>query len=219
MIDATSEGQTAIPPAVVAHGIIARREEPLSDEIADGVGGAPVSVCFSRENVEQAATKHIVYACNLPGKGAPAGTSGIFPNTIEPGLEFEFLAGSLPGGQVAIFAQSGKRGLLRLRWLCLTEHSSIGSVWRCFLQTCRGSKPRQWIALEHDYLFDADGYALNLPNHLEAGVEDDGFNDLMLHHPEGSVTCFPCRSGLVKVTCISADGCPSGHLPNPLSFA
>src|SRR5579864_8546153 len=156
-----TQAEVPLPPPSAPNGMFVRGEAPAPVGIPGGRNALSPPVPFPPESLDRFETAHIVYACNLPGKGAPAAGSDIFANRIEPGLEFEFLANTLPGGQVAIFPHSQKSGLLRIRWLCLTENSSIGSVWRCFLQARLGSKPKHWIALDHDYLFDAEGYALN----------------------------------------------------------
>ena len=167
---------------------------------------------------EPSPTGSIVYACNLPaalvdGTLGVLDVSGRLPSKIGRDLEDDFVAVSFPGGQAAIITAGGELAVIRFRWVCLTAHVSIGAVWRCF--ACVGSRGDGacWRAIEHDYIFDAGGgIALNPPGAVIIPSEAESASAIMLLHPDGMLTSFPCNSGRVKVTRLSPDGWARRHI-------
>jgi hypothetical protein len=114
---------------------------------------------------------------------------------------------SMTGGQTAVVTPQGERRNLRFRWMCLSACASIGSVWRCFIQTAGQRALTPWRAVNLDYILEADGRSLlkAKPGGLEITLgETEG--GATLHHPEGTITGFCCRSGRVKITKLSSDG-------------
>ncbi len=161
-------------------------------------------------------TGSIVYACNLPaalGNGplAVLDVSGRLPSKIGRDFEDDLLAGSFPGGQVAIITAGGERAAIYFRWVCLTAHASIGAVWRCFARV--GSNGACWRAIEHDYIFEAGGgIVLNPPGAVMIPSADELAPSVTLLHPDRMLTSFPCNSGRVKVTRLSPDGWARRHV-------
>ncbi len=158
---------------------------------------------------EPCPTTSIAYACNLPaawpGQKEPCGSArpgGQPPaGTVEPEAEAAFLASSLPGGQVSIVSDGGIRNTISFRWVCLTAHTSIGAVWRLFLNLRPSGV---WTAAGHDYVFEAGGGALlNGLGNLTIVLGGRAFT---LTHPEGKLTCLPSKLGRVKITQLTADG-------------
>jgi hypothetical protein len=158
------------------------------------------------------ATRAVLYACNLPAPrsdgeaGAQFATdpSGAPLKTIAQGTEAEFTLASLPGGQVEMVCGEGELATIRFRWLCLSAHASIGAVWRCFAQKPGRSTTAPWMAIDADYMFEACGSLLNA---VEMGkLVLPGCDGIALVHPAGALTSFPCPSGRIKITRLSADG-------------
>ncbi len=165
------------------------------------------------ELLEPCPTANINYACNLPAPRSADDGGGMPPEpgfaltsagAIDSGAEAPFLAASLAGGQVSIVSAGAGLDIIGLRWACITAHASIGAVWRCFLKLRTTAGGCLWTPVAHDYVFEAArGSLLNPPGSLKAALGDRTFT---LTYPEGGLTCFPSRSGLVKVTRLCADG-------------
>jgi hypothetical protein len=195
------------------HRIVTSQFETVLGWAGSDSEGAPLPLSLPESLLAACPTSSIVYGCNLPAapwdsRTALFDVSGQLPGKIGRDLEGDFLAASYPGGQAAIIYGDGRRIMLRLRWVCLTAHFSIGAVWRCFARAGGGL----WRAVGHDYIFEAGGGAvLNSPGEIKIPLGAD-FQDVKLRHPEGMLTCFPCLSGRVKVTRLSADGWAKRHL-------
>jgi hypothetical protein len=189
-----------------AGGRIVLGAEPLFGW-SDAGQGAPHPLTFPPRLLEATPTSTIVYCCNLPGQATPAPLDfcGPLPAPISRDLESEFIAASFPGGQTVVHTADGERLSVQFRWICLTAHVSIGAVWRCFARL-RSQRPGGfWGAVEHDYLFEAGGWAaVKTPG--AARVSLGPALDIDLYHPEGGLTCFPCQSGRVKVSRLESDG-------------
>jgi hypothetical protein len=193
-------------------GRITLRLEPLLGWAAEHGRGAPHPLLFPANLLEASPTASLVYACNLPAyrrgdSPAPLDVAGQLQNTVGADGERDFLAASLPGGQTAITGPDGERLAVQIRWLCVSEHTTIGAVWRCFLRMGARASGALWRAVEHDYVFEAGGgTVLNPPRDARAPLGPSAALDVKLMHPDGLPTCFPCRSGRVKVTRLQADG-------------
>jgi hypothetical protein len=193
-------------------GRITLRLEPLLGWSEERCHGAPLPLLFSSDLIDASPTTTLVYACNLPvlrpgSLSAPLDFVGQLPNIIRPEAEGDFLASSFPGGQAAIIGVDGERISVQFRWLCVSAHASIGAVWRCFMRVGARASGSSWRALEHDYLFEAGGgVVLNPPQAVRVQLGLGTALSIKLVHPEGLLTCFPCRSARVKVTRLEADG-------------
>jgi|GEM_PF-2915543 len=196
--------------------ILAPQGEAILGWLGGGSAGAAQPLTVPVDLLAPRPTSSIVYACNLPAEGddpaAVLDVSGQLPSEIGRDLEDGFLAASLPGGQTAIITPDGERVTIRFRWFCLTAHVSIGAVWRCFVSMGR-SGAGTWRAIEHDYIFDAGGgFVLNPPGAVAIPCADTFTTNVMLSHPDGMLTSFPCNLGRVKITRLATDGWPRRHV-------
>ena len=195
--------------------ILAQQGEPILGWLGDASAGVAQPLTVPAKLLAPKPTSSIVYACNLPaGEPGPAAfvaVCGELPSEIGHDLEDGFLAASLPGGQTAIITPDEQEAALQFRWICLTSHSTIGAVWRCFVRVSGNRAP--WRAIEHDYIFDAGGGGiLNPPGPLAIPCSGEFAAPLTLEHPEGLLTSFPCSLGRVKVTRLIPDGWPRRHV-------
>ncbi len=172
--------------------------------------------------LEPQATSNIVYTCNLPahygrsaGNLAPAENLAGIEKAVERGIEAEFLAASLPGGQVAMVSPEGVGMTVRFRWVCLTADASLGAVWRLF---ARMPSDGLWRTIAHDYVLEAgSGVLLNPPGNLE--IPAAAGQEVTLTHPASMLTCLPCHSGRVKVTLLLANGWMKRNLTGLFLYA
>jgi hypothetical protein len=183
---------------------------PLSEPVLGWLGGPGTDVAqalsLPAELLDPRTTENIFYSCNLPApvatpaKAATALTKAISGSEgkVLPRAVAAFMGASLPGGQVPAVMSDGRAGIVRFRWLCLPSQPNRTS-WRCFAQLREGN----WTAAAHDYVFDAGGFLVTSPGKLTIAL---GGHRLTLQHPEGMLTCFPCKSGRVKITRLRADG-------------
>jgi hypothetical protein len=180
---------------------------PLSEPVLGWLGGPGADVAealvLPAQLLDPRATENIFYSCNLPAPPAKAATplakaiSGP-EGKVLPKAGAAFMEASLPGGHVLAVMPGGRAAIIRFRWLCIPSQSK-GTSWRCFVQ----SRDDSWTAAGHDYLFDAGGFLVTSPGKLTLAL---GNHRLILQHPEGMLTCFPCKSGRVKITRLRADG-------------
>ncbi|MBI4724557.1 MAG: hypothetical protein HY765_06130 [Rhodomicrobium sp.] len=231
MIERNLTAQTGSPvPLSLAAGqrIVTQGLDPVLGW-SGGESARPAQpLIFPPDLLEASPTAMVAYACNLPAPGAESGYRSAseiadeLPGTpgskVGRDMEPAFLAASLPGGKAAVVTRQGARSIIRFRWACLTSHASIGAVWRCFVQVPASGEPGQWTATGHDYVFEAGGGALlNAPGDMKIPAADPG-HAIALIHPEEMLTCFPCRSGRVKVTRLQADGWMKRSLAGLLLF-
>jgi hypothetical protein len=196
--------------------ILAPRGEAILGWLGGGSAGAAQPLTVPGKLLAPCPTSGIVYACNLPAGGigpdAVPDVSCQLPDEIGRDLEDSFLAASLPGGQTAAVTLEGDEVAMQFRWICLTSHVSIGAVWRCFVRMGRRGAGA-WRAIEHDYIFDAGGgVLLNPPGSVAIPGAGEFVAHVMLEHPEGMMTSFPCSLGRVKVTRLARDGWPRRHV-------
>ena len=196
--------------------ILAPQGEAILGWLGGGSAGAAQTLTVPGNLLAPSPTSNVVYSCNLPADGdGPAAILDIacqLPSEIDRDLEDGFLAASLPGGQTAIITADGERATIRFRWICLSAHTSIGAVWRCFVfMGCGGVGA--WRAIDHDYIFEAGGgIVLNPPDAVAIPTGGDFTTFVTLSHPEGMLTSFPCALGRVKVTRLAPDGWPRRHV-------
>ena len=192
--------------------ILAPQGEAILGWLGGGSAGAAQTLTVPGNLLAPNPTSSVVYACNLPadGRGSAAilDIAGQLPREIDRDLEDGFHAASLPGGQTAIITPDGELATIRLRWICLSAHASIGAVWRCFV-FMGGQGVGAWRAIEHDYIFEAGGgVVLNPPDSVAIPCGGEFIINVTLSHPEGMLTSFPCALGRVKVTRLAPNGWP-----------
>ncbi len=192
--------------------IVSASNEPLYGWVSGkGQKGDPKPLILPSGLLGPTATTVVDYACNLPlpslqGSSVPLGASGMLDDTIPADLEAEFLALSLPGGQTAIFDGAGKRRLLKFRWVCVTSESTIGAVWRCYVQHGQHYKVGQWRAMEQLYFFDAQLDAFEILGAQEAVIEIEAGWTIRFVNEAPRLTQTRCASNRVKVMRLSANG-------------
>ncbi len=219
MVERTASSK-AFPVQLVldsAQRIVTTRSETVLGWTGRKSEGAPHPLTLADSLLAPCPTSCIFYACNLPtarvdSRTAPLDVSGQLPSKIGRSSEGDFLAASLPGGQAAIIASDGVPVSVQFRWVCITAHFSIGAVWRCFARVGARWGAGSWLAIEHDYIFEAGGgEVLNPPGEVKVPCADKVDLDVRLSHPDGMLTCFPCKSGRVKITRLSANGWARRH--------
>lgn len=199
-------------------GRISLRGDVLLGWEAEKRETAPYALTTPASLFAASPTTAVVYACNLPaplihGRTPPLDLSGQLPSNIGREFESDFVSSSYPGGQVAIVKTGGEKLTMQFRWICVTAHASIGSVWRFFVRIRSRNLWYEWRAIPHDYLFGSGGSAvLNPPGNLFLPLASDAGLTVRLAHPDGMLTCFPCTLGRVKVTRLDADGWPERQL-------
>jgi hypothetical protein len=201
---APPQGKHQIPLSLAAgQRFVTPHSEPVLGWLGRAGTGVAQALSLPAGLLDPRAAENICYSCNLPAPTAktampPSGTITAVDGKISRSAWAAFLEASLPGGQVLAIMPDGGAGVIRFRWMCLSRQSRETS-WRCFVQL----RDSAWTTAGHDYAFDAGGFLVTSPGKLTITL---GSHRLTLQHPEGMLTCFPCKSGRVKITQLRADG-------------
>jgi len=128
----------------------------------------------------------------------------------------KFLARSIAGGSVSVFAKEGAKVAFVLRWAKLGSLRTAGrDWWNLFYRVRRDPRGGEvaWKNCSHAFLFEADG-RLEMTAHSIPifDVVVDGFRlgNLSFTFGSGGITQFADRTGLVKVLETSANGSAGG---------
>lgn len=129
----------------------------------------------------------------------------------------DFLADSIAGGAVTVYASNGSPVDVQMRWAKVNSAEAGGQdTWNLFYladSNATGSQP-MWQNAGQDYTFDASG-SLS-PNISELNLTDltvNGSNvgDVTLRHNTGGVTQFADPNGTSQVTTLTQNGYPAGE--------
>ncbi len=145
----------------------------------------------------------IQYGCILPLPRGPRGVDlGVacdaveYQAHVEDGRTKAFTASSYPGGQVRVATEGAAR--VAFRWLCVSSDGGIGTAWTCYSQFRKSDVSSAWIALDHPYLFAAQGSLLNPPETALA-LNHEGCRHIRVVHPAGTMLCLPVSLDRVKI--------------------
>ncbi|MEQ1771436.1 MAG: flagellar hook-basal body complex protein [Devosia sp.] len=128
-----------------------------------------------------------------------------------------FIAESVAGGAITVYAQNGAPANVQLRWgkIASTETGGV-ERWNLFYQSngsATGGNP-MWTNVGIDYEFGANG-GLNPPINQTTltGLTVNGVTvgDVNLVHGTGGITQFNDPNGTAEVTALSQNGYPAGE--------
>jgi flagellar hook protein FlgE len=200
-----------------------------ADLITAGATGASVAI-NADGNIQVTAgniTDSITVADGTTGFGIPSGTTD--PSvaeatelaarvaTVTADDSDDFIAQSVSGGAITVYAANGAPANVQLRWAKIAS-TEVGGVdrWNLFYMSdgsATGTEP-MWTNVGIDYTFGADG-ALNPPITETAltGLTVNGvaIGDVTLSHGSGGITQFNDPNGTAEVTALSQNGYPAGE--------
>jgi flagellar hook protein FlgE len=204
---------------------------------ADGrrLGSKPEILRISAEPVPPSATDWVIYRANLPS--FPLTANAEFdvadselldktPYARDPSAQgsgivlgddrVKFLARSLSGGSVMVFAREGIQMSLVLRWAKIGSLRSSGcESWNLFYRVRRDPRGGEvaWKNSGHTLAFEADGRLTTTANSIpvfDVAVDGVRLGNISLIFGAGGITQFADRTGLVKVLEASANGSAGG---------
>lgn len=205
------------------------------DPSGERVTSQPQVLRLDADSMAAAGTDCIVYRANLPSfpltanADFEASESELLDKTQfarDPSAQgsgivlgddrIKFLARSLAGGSIPVFARDGVRTHLVLRWAKLGSLRSAGQEWWNLFYRVR-SDPRggevAWKNCGHAFFFEADG-RLNMTAQaipiFDVMVEGLRLGNLSFAFGAGGLTQYADRAGLVKVLESRANGCAGG---------
>jgi flagellar hook protein FlgE len=128
-----------------------------------------------------------------------------------------FIAQSLSGGAITVYAQNGAPANVQLRWAKIASTETGGvERWNLFYQSnsgATGANP-MWTNVNVDYEFGADGGlspAINQTNLNGLTVNGVTVGNVALVHGTGGITQFADPNGTAEVTALSQNGYPAGE--------
>lgn len=128
-----------------------------------------------------------------------------------------FLANSVAGGALTVYASNGAPANVQLRWAKIDQPALGGpDRWNLFYLTdgnATGSDP-MWANTGQDYDFSASGsMSPNIVSTTLSGLTVNGIaiGDVTLQHGVGGVTQFADANGLAQVTALNQNGYAAGE--------
>ncbi len=137
--------------------------------------------------------------------------------TISAAQNSSFLANSIAGGAITVYASNGSPANVQIRWAKIDQPELGGpDRWNMFYMTNSEATGGQtmWINAGQDYDFNSSGSmsptitSTTLNNLSVNGVE---IGNLVLQHNASGVTQFADQSGTAQVTAMAQNGYPAGE--------
>jgi len=129
----------------------------------------------------------------------------------------DFLANSIAGGAVTVYASNGSPVNVQLRWAKVNSPALGGpDRWNLFYLTdanATGAQP-MWQNAGVNYDFDPAGsMSPSVPSTPLTGVTINGINigNINLQHNTGGITQFADANGTAQVTALAQNGYPAGE--------
>lgn len=131
----------------------------------------------------------------------------------------KFLADSIAGGAITVYAENGAPANVQLRWAKTASYAQGGGAqdtWSLFYQfdaDASGANP-QWKRVNQNYVFGTNGSLSPVVTSVNlTGLEIDGITigDVTLLHGSNGVTQFADANGTAEVTKLSQNGYPAGE--------
>jgi flagellar hook protein FlgE len=199
------------------------------------LGALPEILRISAEPVLPSVTDWVVYRANLPSFPLTANAEfdasdsellGQTPYARDPCAQgsgivlgddrVKFLAHSLSGGSVTVFAREGLKVSLVLRWAKVGSLRSAGcDSWNLFYRVRRDPRGGEvaWKNCGHTFSFEADGRLTTTAHSVpvfDVTVDGVRLGNLSLIFGAGGITQFADRTGLVKILELTANGSAGG---------
>lgn len=198
-----------------------------ADMVAQGAVGADVSIVGGNISVTAGnVTDSITIADNTTGStttgfGLADGTYSTLLSTRVPTVAAqdsdEFIAQSISGGAITVYAANGAPANVQMRWAKVNSAVNGGAErWNLFVATnadATGAQP-MWSRVGGDYTFGADGSPnpavdkTDLPALTVNGVL---IGDVTLQHGANGLTQFADPNGTAEVTTLNQNGYAAGE--------
>jgi flagellar hook protein FlgE len=199
------------------------------------VGEQPEILRINADSVAPSPSDCVVYRANLPSFPLTANAEFDVPDSeLLDKTQFardlsaqgsgivlgedrvKFLARSLAGGSVTVFAREGVKVQLALRWAKIGSLRTAGcDWWNLFYRVRRDPRAGEvaWKNSGHGFIFEADGRLSTTAHSMPVfDVSVDGYRlgNLSLILGPAGITQYADRSGLVKVLEMNANGSAGG---------
>ncbi len=199
------------------------------------IGAQPEILRISAEPVPPSITDWIVYRANLPSFPLTANAEFDIaeselldktPYSRDPSAQgsgivlgddrVKFLARSLAGGSVMVFAREGVKMSLVLRWAKVGSLRSCGcETWNLFYRVRRDPRGGEvvWKNSGHTLAFEADGRLTTTAQSIpifDVTIDGVRLGNLSLIFGPGGITQYADRTGLVKILEATANGSAGG---------
>ncbi len=217
--------QTATP--VDINSALANMQTALNASGVSGTGDATIGINGSG-NIEITLGTDTVTSFSVAdgttGLGLPSGVNNPVDSslayrvpTIEAQQNSNFLADSIAGGAITVYAPNGSPVNVQIRWAKI-DKTTMGGVdrWNMFYMANSEATGSQtmWINAGQDYDFNSSGSmspaiaSITLNNLTVNGVN---VGDLVIQHNAAGVTQFADQGGTAQVTAMAQNGYPAGE--------
>ncbi|MDP1730618.1 MAG: flagellar hook-basal body complex protein [Devosia sp.] len=227
-----SGGSTVLPNIDIGDAATDTISEVLAviqaDLIASGAAGATVSLVDGNIQITAGnAADSIAITDNTTGFGFTSGTYGPTISqtallnarvpTISAQNSDEFIAQSISGGAITVYAENGAPANVQMRWAKVNSTVNGGTdTWNLFVLTngqATGSQT-MWERVGNDYTFGANGSPTTSTNYTPlAGLTVNGvlIGDVRLQHGDNGLTQFADPNGTAGVTALNQNGYAAGE--------
>lgn len=190
-----------------------------------GPGAADAHVSYSGGQVVVSMDGNYLYNTEITGTAAPKlGIGGNFQAvtgtvaTITADDSAQFIAESISGGAITVYASNGAPANVQLRWAKVDSAATGGQdTWQLFyLSDSKATGgATAWTNVGQDYVFNANG-SLVAPGVTEATISNLTVNgvaigDVKLRHQENGVSQFADVNGSVSVSTLNQNGYGAGE--------
>lgn len=206
---------------------------PIDSKTGNVAGSVPEVIKLDNSFLPSQRTAVFNYQLNLPQLPKNAGYDPVNANSelidataynggsIDPNIVADdnalFLADSIAGGAITVYAENGAPANVQLRWGKTDSYANGGSdTWNLFYQfdaDATGTNP-QWKNVGTDYVFGTNGSLSPTISSVNlTGLVIDGITigDVSLLHGSNGVTQFSDANGTAEVTKLSQNGYPAGE--------
>jgi flagellar hook protein FlgE len=199
-------------------------------------GSVPEVIKLSNAFLPAQITSRLNYRLNLPQVPQPAAFDAASANSellvvadytadptnagggvVQAQDEDTFIAQSIAGGAITVYAQNGSSANVQMRWAKTDSVANGGAdTWNAFYlsdSTATGTDTA-WTNVGADYIFDAAGNLdPDIPSVTLSGLSINGttIGDVTLQHNTGGVTQFADANGTAQVTALSQNGYAAGE--------
>ncbi len=161
---------------------------------------------------------------NTTGLGLPSTTNNPVDSsllvrvpTIQAQQNSQFLANTIAGGAITVYAANGSPANVQIRWAKINQPELGGpDRWNMFYlanSEATGSQT-MWVNAGVDYEFDSSGSmspAITSTTLNNLTVNGVNIGNLILQHNANGVTQFADQSGAAQVTAMAQNGYPAGE--------
>lgn len=200
----------------------------IDEATGNPTGGVPEVIQFSNDFLAAKQTTSVDYRLNLPTYPQTVNSddsvtdselldASLIGGDITSDDAELFLKGSIAGGAVATYDESGNAVNVQMRWV-KTDNTAGANVWNLYYLSDTSPSAGTdvtWTKADDDYVFDTDG-SMTSPGSSSTitGLTVDGktLGNIELSHGSGGITQYSDSNGTAVVNKLEQNGYSAGNL-------